>query len=180
MGGISGAWATSGPPAFPCSSMSCDPAGYAGAGRVARDRGRGGGSSRGRAVRGHGMTGKEASHHCPQPLALLGLVLVPASPEVFLDLQELRHFPVPSRMAGQQKAPCFDREQIWVKPRKSKVSGLPAPRAARLDAAVLPNSIRHVLSGCSSKANSAIRVRNAAKNRSASARCSKPTIVSSA
>jgi len=48
-GGISGAWAASGRPVYPSSSTSCDPVGYAGAGRVAKDRGRGSGSWIGRA-----------------------------------------------------------------------------------------------------------------------------------
>ena len=55
-------------------------------------------------VGGHGMVGEEAPHHRPQPLSLFGHVLVPASSEVFGDFQQLRPFPVPSRMAGQQKA----------------------------------------------------------------------------
>ena len=56
-------------------------------------------------VRGHRMIGKETPHHRTHPLTLLGLVLMPASPEFFLDLQELRHLPVTARVAGQDKAP---------------------------------------------------------------------------
>jgi len=43
--------------------------------------------------------------------------------------------------------------QMWVNPRKSNVSGLPSPCFFRLGAAKRPNSIRRVLSGCSSSPN---------------------------
>jgi hypothetical protein len=38
-------------------------------------------------VGGHGLVGKEAPHHRPQPLSLLGDVLVPAPLEVLSNLQ---------------------------------------------------------------------------------------------
>jgi len=44
----------------------------------------------------------------------------------------------------------FDVAQMCVKPRKSNVSGFPAPRADRFSAACRPNSISRVLPGCSS------------------------------
>ena len=76
--------------------------------------------------------------------------------------------------------PRRDLPQMKVKPRKSKVSGLPSPRWARLAAAKRPNSIRRVLSGCSDSANSCNRSRIASQKRRASASCSKPTTMSSA
>src|SRR6516165_640584 len=42
--------------------------------------------------------------------------------------------------------------QMWVKPRKLNVSGLPSPCFFRLSAAKSPNSIRRVLSGCDTPA----------------------------
>jgi hypothetical protein len=50
------------------------------------------------------------------------------------------------------KRPLRVRPQMWVKPRKSKVSGLPSPPALRLAAAKRPNSISRVLSGWSARA----------------------------
>src|SRR3982750_1235866 len=55
------------------------------------------------------------------------------------------------------KVPRRDRPQMWVNPRKRKVSGLPSPRWARRSAAKRPNAIRRVLSGCSGSANSSKR-----------------------
>ena len=49
---------------------------------------------------------------------------------------------------------------ICVKPRKSNVSGFPSPLRLRFSSANLPNSIRRVLSGCSSSPNLARRSRN--------------------
>ena len=53
---------------------------------------------------------------------------------------------------ASRKPPRRDRVQIWVKPRKSKVSGLPSPRAARAVAARLtkldqPGLVRVQLQG---------------------------------
>jgi hypothetical protein len=70
-----------------------------------------------------------------------------------------------------QNRPFFDVAQMCVKPRKSNVSGLPSPRAARFDAANRPNSISRVLSGCSSSPNFANLPRSSSRNRSASCRC---------
>ncbi len=67
-----------------------------------------------------------------------------------------------------------DLPQMKVKPRKSKVSGLPSPRCARSAAAWRPNSIRRVLSGWSDSENASNRARIASRNRLASASCSKP------
>jgi hypothetical protein len=128
-------------------------------------------------IGGHCVVGEVASHHRPQPTSLFGYVLVPAPPEVFGNFQELRHLAVTSRMTGQQKAApprsrADVREAQTVEepaPAEAGVSGLPSPRSARSDAARLPNSIRRVLSGCSSRANSAIRMRSSARNRSAPA-----------
>src|SRR3954451_21492910 len=55
------------------------------------------------------------------------------------------------------KVPRRDRPQMWVNPRKQKVSGLPSPRWARRSAAKRPNAIRRVLSGCSVSANASKR-----------------------
>ena len=55
-------------------------------------------------------------------------------------------------------------------------SGLSAPRAARSDAACLPNSIRRGLPGCNSRANFAIRMRNSARNRSKSDQAASTTV----
>jgi hypothetical protein len=63
-----------------------------------------------------------------------------------------------------RKPPYRDRVQMCVNPRKSKVPGLPSPRAARAVAARRPNSMRRVLSRCSSRANSAIRFRSSARS----------------
>lgn len=49
----------------------------------------------------HSVVGEEAPHHASQPPSLFSDILVPAAPEVFADFQQLRHFPVTSRMAGQ-------------------------------------------------------------------------------
>ena len=55
-------------------------------------------------VGGHRVVGEVAAHHRPQPTSLLCGILVPAPPEVFSYLQQLRHLSVTSRMAGQQEA----------------------------------------------------------------------------
>ena len=54
------------------------------------------------------------------------------------------------------------------------------PARAPVRAACRPNSISRVLSGCSSSPNFANRSRRSARNRSASSRCSNPTMKSSA
>jgi hypothetical protein len=59
-------------------------------------------------VGGHGLVGKEAPHHRPQPLSLLGDVLVPAPLEVLSNLQQLRRLAVTSRMAASRKPPRRD------------------------------------------------------------------------
>ena len=128
----------------------------------------------------HGVIGKEASNHRPQPRALFSHALVPTPSEVRPDLQQLRLLPIAPRMPGEQEAalPCaradmgkaqeVERLRLAVPPRRPVA---PGPR---------PNSIRRVFSGCNSKANSATRMRSWARNASASDRCSKPTTVSSA
>src|ERR1700722_14016408 len=58
----------------------------------------------GTVVGGYGVVGEEAPHHATQPSALLGHVLVPASPKVLADFQQLRLLPVPPRMTGQLEA----------------------------------------------------------------------------
>ena len=70
--------------------------------------------------------------------------------------------------------------QMCVNPRKSNVSGLPSPRRFRLAAAKRPNSIRRVLSGCSSNPNCCRRSRQSRRNRSASPRNWNPNTLSSA
>ena len=62
---------------------------------------------KGTTVRRHGVVGEEAPHHAAQPLALFSDALVPASPEVIGDFQQLRPLPVASRMTGQQEATPF-------------------------------------------------------------------------
>lgn len=88
----------------------------------------------------------EPAHHLPQPLALFRNALVPAPPEFLLDFLELGLRPLAPGLAPQLKPPRRERPQMWVKPRKSKVSGLPAPRLARSAEARRPNSISRVLS----------------------------------
>src|SRR5258708_951576 len=56
-------------------------------------------------VGGNGMVGKEAPHHRPQPSSLLSHVLVPASPKVLTDFQQLRLFRVTPGVGEQQEAP---------------------------------------------------------------------------
>src|SRR5712691_3731500 len=65
--------------------------------------------------------------------------------------------------------PCRVRPQIWVKPRKSNVSGLPSPSLARRAAAERPNVISRVFSGCNVSANSANRSRIMSRKRRPSA-----------
>src|SRR5260221_14301310 len=55
-------------------------------------------------VGGHGVVGEEAPHHRAQPLSLLSYRLVPASPEVPPDLQQLRLFPITPCMPGKLEA----------------------------------------------------------------------------
>jgi len=55
-------------------------------------------------VGGHGVVGEEAPHDAAQPTALLGHVLVPASPEVLSDFQQLCLFSVAPRVTGQHEA----------------------------------------------------------------------------
>src|SRR5215472_1340879 len=52
-------------------------------------------------------------------------------------------FEIVIRLTWKRPVPVF--AQMCVKPRKSNVSGFPAPRAARRTAANRPNSIRRVL-----------------------------------
>src|SRR5215470_8677874 len=51
------------------------------------------------------------------------------------------------------KRPSLFFPLMCVKPRKSNVSGFPSPLRFRFSSANLPNSIRRVLSGCSSNPN---------------------------
>jgi hypothetical protein len=60
---------------------------------------------------------------------------------------------------------------MCVNPRKSNVSGLPSPLRFRFCSANLPNSIRRVLSGCSSDPNFPSRSCKFSKKRSASVWC---------
>jgi hypothetical protein len=55
-------------------------------------------------VGGNGMVGEEAPHHRTQPPSLFSHALVPASPEVLRDLQQLRLLPVTPRVACQLEA----------------------------------------------------------------------------
>ena len=86
---------------------------------------------------------------------------------------------IPARPRSQ-KRPSLVFPQTWVKPRKSNVSGFARPRFRRLGAAKRPNSMRRVLSGCSSRLNFANRSRRSLRNRFASLRCWNPTTKSSA
>jgi hypothetical protein len=77
--------------------------------------------------------------------------------------------PIVSRLT--MKRPVLRVEpQMWVKPKKSKVSGFPSPRSFRLLVVKRPNSIRRVFSGCSSRPNFRSRSRNCSRNCSASSR----------
>src|SRR6266566_3451144 len=76
--------------------------------------------------------------------------------------------------------PCRVLPQMKVKPRKSKLSGLPSPRRFRRSAAKRPNSISRVFSGCSVSANFPNRSRISSRKRRASLSCSKPMMKSSA
>ena len=59
---------------------------------------------KGTRIGGHGVVGEEAPHHTAQPSSLFGHVLVPASPKVLTDFQQLRLLPVTPRVSSQQKA----------------------------------------------------------------------------
>ena len=75
-----------------------------------------------------------------------------AAAQGLLDLAQLGPHPVAPRLPVQART-CRVRvcPAMWVKPRKSKVSGLPRPRRSRFAAAKRPNSMRRVLSGCSAQ-----------------------------
>ena len=55
-------------------------------------------------VGGHGVVGEEAPHRAAWPSSLFSNVLVPASPKVLRDFQQLRLLPVTPRVARQQEA----------------------------------------------------------------------------
>ena len=111
-------------------------------------------------VAGHGVVGEMASHHARQPAPLLGDGQVPASLEArsftCFSFARIRFLMV---MRRSQKRPSLVFPQMCVKPKKSNVSGLPRPRSDRFWAAKRPNSMRRVLSGCSSRLNFANRSR---------------------
>ncbi len=69
---------------------------------------------------------------------------------------------------------------MCLKPRKSNVSGLPSPLRFRFGSANRPNSIRRILSGCSSSPNFPSRSFRFSKKRSASAWRWNPKMTSSA
>src|SRR5215213_9489228 len=133
-----------------------------------------------RVVGRHGVVGEEAPDNLRQPAALFGDGLVPPPSQFLLDLPELRPQPIPPGLPLQQEGAAAADAADEVKPRKSKVSGLPSPRRARPAAARRPNSIRRVLSGWSDKANASNLSRSASRKRRASPSCRKPTPRSSA
>ena len=131
-------------------------------------------------VVGHGVIGKVASHDLPQPGALLVVRRVQAAAQDLFDLAQLGLQPVARVFRRRENLPFRVRPQMWVKPRKLKVSGLPSPRRSRLTAAKRPNSIRRVLSGCRLSAKLSNRCRRSVRNRTASAWYWKPATRSSA
>jgi len=82
-------------------------------------------------------------------------------------------------MAQRFSAFFRDCPQISVNPRKLNVSGFPSPHCFRFAATKRPNSIRRVLSGCSSSPNFCRRSRQSWENCSASPRCWNPSTRSS-
>ncbi len=128
--------------------------------------------SQGPDVRRHAEVLIEPACHLTQPFALLRDALVPSPAEFLLHFLQLSRHRLAPRVAQQQKA-AAPRASADVG-EAEKVEGL------RFAAARFPNSVSRVFSGCRSSANFAMRCRKSWRNRSASARCSKPTTVSSA
>jgi hypothetical protein len=132
-----------------------------------------------RPVVGHAMVREISKHDTGQPLALFGSGCMHPPSKLRLDGLRLGPHPVAARTPPDLETPLRVRPQMWVKPRKSKVCGLPSPPALRLAAAKRPTSISRVLSGWSARAYSAMRVSRSTTNRTASVRGSNPMTVSS-
>jgi hypothetical protein len=102
-------------------------------------------------IAGHRMVVEAALYHGPQPLPDFGHWLVPAPPKLLPYGFEFCGESLRIVLRSTEKPPVFRFfAQMCVNPRKLNVSGLPWPRRFRSSAAKRPNSIRRVLSGCSS------------------------------
>src|SRR5436853_2703029 len=132
-------------------------------------------------VRRYREVGKVAFDHGCEPPPLLVDRLMPVLSQRFLELPKLGLHPLSLCLAPElEVGAVLLGAAVVVNPKKSNVSGFPLPRSARRSAAYLPNSIRRVFSGCRLSANLAKRSLRSFRKRSASCRCWKPTIVSSA
>ena len=98
---------------------------------------------------------RHVSANCPAPRS----AHADPSPQVSLISRSLARKRSRRDFRRSWKRPFRERPQMWVKPRKLNVSGLPRPRPLRFVAAWRPNSIRRVLSGCRCNAKSARRSR---------------------
>jgi hypothetical protein len=134
--------------------------------------GAGGGGNGCAGVVGHAVVLEKSAHHAGQPLALFGNGCKHPPSKLLLDGRKLGPHPVATQTSPDR--PVRVRPQMWAKPRKSKVSGLPSPWALRLAAAKRPNSISLVLSGWSARAYSATRFSRSARNRTASVQGGNP------
>ena len=99
-------------------------------------------------VAGHGVVGEMSSHHACQPAPLLGDGLMPAPPQLVLDLLELRPHPFCDRDAPQPEPPVPGLPADMREAQEIERLRLPdRPAAERRWAANRPNSISRVLSG---------------------------------
>ena len=132
-------------------------------------------------VAGHSIIGHVPAHHAGQPAALLRNGQMHAPPELVFDHFQLGPHPFRDRDAPDPEPPALGgradmREtQEIERLRLARAPCLPGRRAASR-----PNSISRVLPGCNSSPNFANLPRSSARNRSASSRCSNPTMKSSA
>ena len=122
-----------------------------------------------RTVCRHRVVVKVSGDDLSQPFSLHGHWLMNASSQFLFDGLQLRRIRSRRDFRLIWNLPRRDLLQIKVKPRKSKVSGLPSPRCLRFFAAKRPNSISRVFSGCSDSANFPNRSRIASRKRRASA-----------
>ncbi len=86
-------------------------------------------------VAGHAVVADVTGQGGAQVLPLLGDGLRHTTPQLGLDLAELRTKPLRHRCRRTVKRPFLVLPQMCVKPRKSNVPGFPSPRRALLLAA---------------------------------------------
>ena len=144
-------WAASDPPAVHIRSTWSGPAGCACEGAPPEFEHTAAECRERRAVCRHGVIGEEASDHLLKPLSLSGYGMVSSPPQLLADFLQFRRSGRVGSSAPAGK-PLGGLTQIWVKPRKSKVSGC-RPRCSRLRTACRPNSINRVFSGWSASSN---------------------------